>query len=173
MDDQMLHHFMQDLFPIIIMPVMIVAMAWVIGAIIGAFKHRAQLRAQSELHNKLLDKFGSAQEFTTCIQSEGGRTFFDRLTTEPVTPLTGIINSIKIGVILSLLGLGIFATRDVFGTSDSKNIMLIVSTVAFTVGVGFLVSSVISYRLAKVWGLISPVNQRVKTDSSQTSVTNK
>lgn len=155
MDDQTLHHFMEDLMPIVVLPVMFVAMAWVLGAIIGAFRHRMQLKSQSDFHNKLMEKFGSAQEFTTYLQTEAGRDFFERLTVEPAKPLAGILNSIKFGIILTLLGVGVFSTNGIIGTNDSRNIMLIVSVVFFAAGVGFLISSAISYRLSKSWGLIT------------------
>lgn len=169
MDDQTLHHFMQDLFPIVVTPIMLVLMAWILGGIIGAFKHRAQLKAQTDLYNKMLEKFGTAREFMDYIQSDAGKVFFERLAVEPATPLTGIINSIKIGVILTLLGLGIFLTSGVIGTTDSQNIMFIVSIIVAAVGIGFLVSSAISYRLSKTWGLITFGNQATKSEESKVS----
>ena len=51
MDDQTLHHFMQDLLPMVVLPVMTVAFAWIISLIIAAFRQRANLRAQTEFHN--------------------------------------------------------------------------------------------------------------------------
>jgi len=155
MDDQTLHHFMQDLLPMIMLPVMTIAFAWIISLIIAAFRHRASLRAQSDFHNRLVDKFSSAEEFTNYLKSEAGRDFFEKLGSEPVTPLTRILGSIQRGVILTLLGFGFFVISNIIGTEDSRSIMLILATTLTTVGIGFLISSAISYRLAKSWGIIS------------------
>ncbi len=163
MDDQMLHHFMQDLIPIIVLPSLIFAFAWIISLIIAAFRHRANLRTQAEYHNRMLEKFSSAAEFTEYLKSEAGRNFFENLGSEPATPMTRILSSIQRGIILTLLGFGFFVINNVIGTEDSRSIMLIIATVLTTVGIGFLISSVISHRLAKSWGLI-------QTDKSQNSV---
>jgi len=163
MDDQTLHHFMEDLLPMVVLPVMIIAAAWIISLIIAAFRHRATLRAQAEFHNRMLEKFSSAAEFTEYLKSEAGRNFFENLGSEPATPLTRILSSVQRGIILTLLGLGFFLTRFVIGTMDSYSVMIIIATVLMLVGIGFLISSAISYWLAKSWGLI-------QADKKQNSV---
>lgn len=156
MDDQMLHHFMEDLMPMIVMPVMTVALAWVIGKIIGAFRQRARLRAQAELYNRILEKFGSAEEFTAYLQSTDGRSFFENQAIEPAAPLGKVLNSVKIGTILLIVGGGFFVLSLIAKTEDAIFALDVVCVVAVTLGIGFLVSSFISYRLAKSWGIIQP-----------------
>jgi NADH:ubiquinone oxidoreductase subunit K len=154
MEDQTLHHFMQDLLPIVVMPIMVIAGAWVLGLIVAAFRNRARLRAQTEIHTKILDKFSSVEEFTAYLESEAGRSFFENSTNEPAAPLAKILGSIQKGVILTLLGLGFFIVSNVFGTQDSWSIFIIIATISIMIGLGFLISSFISYRLAKSWDLI-------------------
>jgi len=155
MDDQMLHHFMEDLMPIVVLVTMTIAAAWVISLIVAAFRHRAHLRAQTDFHNQMLEKFGSAAEFTAYLQSDAGKSFFDNLTTEPATPLNKILGSIQKGAILTLLGFGLFILGNTFTVQEGGNIMFVIGTIVFMIGVGFLVSSAVSYRLAKSWGIIS------------------
>jgi hypothetical protein len=95
------------------------------------------------------------------LQSDAGKSFFDNLTGEPATPLNKILGSIQKGAILTLLGLGLFVLGLNFNVRDSGNIMFVIGVISFMIGVGFLASSVISYRLAKSWGMISPSNKRV------------
>ena len=168
MDDQTLHHFMQDLLPMIVLPILTVACAWIISLIIAAFRHRASLRAQTEFHNRMIEKFGSADDFSVFIKSEAGKSFFDNLTVEPAAPLTKILSSIKIGTILTLLGVGFFILSINSKTDDAANALFIICTVTFTVGIGFLVSSAISYRLAKTWGIISVANKQTSGQPSST-----
>ena len=168
MDDQTLHHFMQDLLPMIVFPVLTVACAWIISLIIGAFRHRASLRAQTEFHNRMIEKFGSAEEFSVFLKSEAGKSFFDRLTVEPAAPLTKILSSIKTGTILTLLGVGFFVLGVTSKTEDAANALFIICTVTFMVGIGFLISSAISYRLAKTWGIISIDKKQTSSQPSST-----
>ena len=155
MNDGQLHHFMEDLAPIIILPIMFVAMAWIISRIIEAFKHRAQLKTQTEFHNKLLEKFGTGEEFAAYLKSEAGKNFFEQMTVEPISPLSKILNSVRIGVVLTLLGLGVGIFTPQFPGPDVSNIIFLFGVICTAIGIGFLISSAISYRLVKVWGLIN------------------
>lgn len=173
MDDQMLHHFMEDLLPIVALPVSFIALAWVIGQIIQMFRHRAHIRAQTEFHNRMLEKFGSASEFTAYLQSDAGKSFFDNLATEPATPLHKILGSIQKGTILTLLGIGLFVLGKMFAEPQidkffaqpqGATVMIILGVVSFMIGAGFLISAAISYQLAKSWGMISASNPRVSAE---------
>lgn len=164
MDDQMLHHFMEDLMPIIVIPTMVAATAYVAGLIVAAFRDRAHLRAQTELHNRMMDKFSSADDFTAYLQSDAGRRFFENLSGEPTAPLAKILGSIQKGAILTLLAVGLFVLSRVSVMPDGGNVMFIIATIVLMIGLGFLVSAAISYRLSKTWGLISVGNQRVANE---------
>ena len=169
----MLHHFMEDLLPIVALPISFVALAWVIGQIIAMFRHRAHIRAQTEFHNRMLEKFGSASEFTAYLQSDAGKSFFDNLASEPATPLHKILGSIQKGTILTFLGLGLFILGKIFTEPQldkffvqpqGGNVMIILGVISFMIGAGFLASAAISYRLAKSWGMISVGNTRVSAE---------
>jgi hypothetical protein len=175
MDDQMLHHFMEDLTSLIVGVMMIIAGAWVVSLIIGAFRQRLRLRAQTDFHNRMMEKFSSAEEFTTYLQSDAGKSFFDTLTNEPATPLNKILGSIQKGAILTLLGLGLFILGKIFAEPQldkffsqpqGGNVLIILGVISFMIGAGFLVSAAISYRLAKSWGMISSPNKRVSNELS-------
>jgi ApbE superfamily uncharacterized protein (UPF0280 family) len=153
MDDQTLHHFMQDLGAIITGVAFIIAAAWVVAAIIAAWRHRINLRAQTELINRLLEKFSTAEEFAAYLGTEAGRRFFENVLTERVTPMAKILGSIQKGAILTLLGAGLLALGNIFSQPQGGDIMIIIGVVALTIGFGFLVSAVVAYRLAKAWGL--------------------
>ncbi len=158
MDDQTLHHFMQDFVPMVIGVGVIILIGWVIGVVVSALKQRAHLRTQTEFHNRLLEKFGSAAEFTAYLQSEAGQRFFEGLTTERITPTTKILGSVQKGAILSLLGIGLLIIGNIFSTPQGGDALIIFGVIALTLGVGFLVSAAISYRLSKAWGLITVAN---------------
>lgn len=161
MEDRILHLFMEDLTPIVIIVTTVVAGAWVLSLIIAAFRQRLRLRAQTDFHNRMMEKFSSAEEFTAYLQSDAGKSFFDNLTNEPATPLNKILGSIQKGAILTLLGFGLFILGNISSIRDGGNIMFFIGVISFMIGAGFLVSSAVSYRLAKSWGMISVGNTRV------------
>ncbi len=154
MDDQTLHHFMEDLAPIIIGVVLIIAAAWVITVIVRAFKEKSILRTRAELYNRLLDKFSSGNEFAEYLESETGRRFVEEITVESAAPTSKILSSIQRGVILTLIGFGMVVLANLFFGGDLFNMAAAGGTVVLMLGVGFLISTVITYRLSKSWGLI-------------------
>jgi len=179
MDDQTLHHFMEDLLPIIVNPIIIAAFVWIISLIIRAFMDRARLRAQTEFHNRMMEKFNSLDEFTAYLQSDAARGFFENLPAEPAAPLGKILGSIQKGTILTLLGIGLFVLGKVFAEPQlgkyfsepqGGNVLIIFGTISFMIGVGFLISSAISYRLAKTWGIISIDQKQISNHPSANTV---
>ncbi len=167
MDPRIVNNVMGSLVPISIVVTAIVATAWVFGIIVSAFKQRARLRAQTEFHNRMLDKFSSSEEFTAYLQSDAGRSFFDNLGSEISTPLNKILASIQKGAIFTLLGLGLIILGNIFSAPEGGGLMLVFGVVSFMIGAGFLVSSYISYRLAKTWGMM--IDKRVSNHSAPVS----
>ena len=154
MDDQTLHHFMEDLAPIVIGVVFTVATAWVITVIVRAFKEKSILRTRAELYNRLLDKFNSGNEFAEYLESETGRQFVEEITVQTAAPTNKILGSIQKGVIMTLIGFGLIVLANLFFGGDLFNVIAVGGTIALMLGVGFLISTAITYRLSKSWGLI-------------------
>ncbi len=158
MDDQTLHHFMEDLAPIIIGIAFTFAAAWVITVVIKAFKERSILRTRADLYNRLLDKFGSANEFVEYLESETGRQFVEEINVQGAAPTNRILGSIQKGVILLLAGFGFIVLGNIFDTSLGGDLFIVLTvsgTVALMLGIGFLISTGITYRLSKSWGLLT------------------
>ena len=162
MTDEGIHHVMSDLVPVIVVVTMTITSAWVLSLIIKGFRQRTVLRAQTDFQNKMLEKFGTAEEFAVYLQSDAGKSFFDSLSKEPSAPLTKILCSIQKGAILTLLGIGFLLLSNFADLSvDGRIVQLVIATISATTGIGFLISSAISYRLAKTWGLISTNNAAI------------
>jgi hypothetical protein len=60
-----------------------------------------------------------------------------------------------------LLGLGLVLLGNLYTAAGGANVMFVIGVISLTTGVGFLVSSAISYRLAKEWGLFPAKNANV------------
>lgn len=148
---------MEDMLPFLV-PILIslglfIMIGWVVW--VSAQRRQAKVRAQTELNNRLLERFGSAAEFVEFLQTEEGRRFLGSLSMENLSPVQRILRSVQTGVILSIAGLGGLLLARVSGL-DGKA-FIIIGTTALALGIGFLVSAAVSYRLSKSWGLLAAV----------------
>ncbi|HEY2847848.1 MAG TPA: hypothetical protein VGI80_08515 [Pyrinomonadaceae bacterium] len=113
----------------------------------GAYRARQEMR----MREAVIEKFSSAADFASFVQSPAGQSFISSLVhSEPL--LRTLISSIQKGIILVLLGGGVC----VLGvTLESAAEIVSAGVILISIGGGVLVSAVISGRLSKKWGLIS------------------
>jgi hypothetical protein len=137
--------------------------AWTVW--LGARRRQAQGQAQTDLQHRLLDKFSSPQEIGDFLQTEGGRRFLHGLTFEraPVGDRHAgkrILLALQAGTVVTLLGtatlsLGIVYPMNRPGVAHPA---VIFGLLILAIGIGFLVSAGISYKLSKAWGLFPEAN---------------
>jgi hypothetical protein len=108
-----------------------------------------QRREQNDIRKALIEKFGSAQDLGSFLQSEGGKRFIADLSTGTAGALGSVLASVQKGIILLLLGFGCAAAH-VF----TSLVVLGIGLVFMCVGAGFLVSAGVTYWLSKSWGLL-------------------
>jgi len=120
---------------------------------LDAKRRQAQIQAQSDLQNRLLEKFSAPQDVAQFLQTEGGRRFLQGLTADVRQAGRRILTAMQIGVVLSSLGLGAIVLGVTYGTPN-RNPGVILGGLILALGVGFLISAAISYWLSKSWGLI-------------------
>ena len=148
-----------------------------IVAVLGAFavamfttwvRHRTRdnkIRLQSEVYKQLIDKFGSGEEFARFAETAAGKDLLQQLASrpdEPSNPHTNILRSIKVGLILTLMGTALFVMWITgAGTDPDEGTG---GVVLLGIGIAFLIGAALSYHLSKKWGLIkdedsNPANQ--------------
>lgn len=114
---------------------------------------------QVEMQTRLIDKFDSADDLRTYLDSEGGQQLLKATPVEKSSPYGRILGSIQAGVILSLGGLAIFLIRNhVPGESGEDFAMMFLGVLGMAIGLGFLFSAAASFWLSKSWGLINGDN---------------
>jgi hypothetical protein len=126
------------------------------------------LKAQGELHNKLIDRFAGSDELLAYIQSQQGRMFAEAPALSQAAarttdaPLARIFWSLQAGAVLAFGGAGLlFASsrmQDEFSLMSSP--ISAFGVVVLAVGIGFLVSSMISFFLSQRLGLVQPLSAR-------------
>jgi hypothetical protein len=129
---------------------MIFFWAWVVYAIMEWRK----TKYKNETQNKIIEKFNNVSDLNAFLQSEGGNKFLNRLSINGKDIRQKILSSMTKGVIILFLGIAIF----VMGSSltdayaEVRGISALGIIITF-LGLGFLVSTFISYLLSKKWGI--------------------
>jgi hypothetical protein len=124
---------------------------WVIYLVFGQIRRRQQ----GAMQRHLLERFSSAQDFAQFIQSPAGQKYVTGFTDVVTSPRNSILSSVRIGCVLAFGGIGCLAGSN--SLAQNFHIGWIIGWIAFLSGIGFLVSAVISYFLAKKLGLKAEV----------------
>ena len=154
---------------VVVMPIFLCMVGFIFWVGFDSRRRRLIAKSQSELQMKLLDRIGSGKELVEFSQSEGGLRFLESLTlvgqgkgANGSGAIGKILGSIQKGVILSLLGLGLLFV----GWKYQLEPFSILGVLTLALGLGFLISAAISYKLSKGVGLIPEIespNVRTQT----------
>ena len=143
---------------IIIVPALFVTIGFIIWVLVNGWQRRLRLKLMTEFHNKLLDRIGSVKDFNDFLQTDGGTTFMDSLTVErsSARPQESILRAVQIGIVLSMLGLGLLALNwyFTFRYAGDTEVLTVIGVIALSLGLGFLISAAVSYRLARMLGVL-------------------
>ena len=136
-----------------------VALAWIIRTIIEQKRWNRLARSQSDVHNKILDRFGSADELLQYVKSDAGSKFLEAapipVRTERApqnAPLSRVMWSIQIGVIVIAAGLGMMLVSIPL-EGDGAQALFSLGAIGFCIGGGFIASALVSIYFSKRLGL--------------------
>jgi hypothetical protein len=71
---------------IIIFPILFALFGFVAWLVFTTIRRYKTAKLQTEMHTKLLEKFGSGQELLAYVQSDAGKRFLESLAMEQRTP---------------------------------------------------------------------------------------
>jgi hypothetical protein len=143
---------MEALLPFLVVLSVFSTVAWVIRGFVASRQRIQVARLQAEMQTRLLEKFGTSQELLAYLESAPGERFVESVTIERAKPYGRILGSMQSGVILALVGLALLYLSGRISEADDG--FLFLGTVSFALGLGFLVSAFLAYRLSRSWGLI-------------------
>lgn len=145
---------MADLVPIVAIIMVFggtVAVFWVVFSTIRRLK---VARAQAEVHSKLIEKVGSTQEFLTFLETEAGKKLVASIGIEQPgrNPYNRILASVQAGVILVCVSIALLFLGVAY--ADVAEGFKVLGGLGIALGIGFLISAGLSYRLSKSFGLL-------------------
>jgi hypothetical protein len=130
--------------------------AVVVTSVLESRRRAAATRVRSEILNRILDKFGSSRDFVELSESPAGRRLLEALGSEPNGVGEKILSAVQRGVVLTVLGLGVLVLSLTIYETAVEEFIRIVGAVALALGVGYLGSSALSFRMARSIGLLTP-----------------
>jgi hypothetical protein len=149
---------MFELMPIILGVTFFVMVTLVV--LIGSRAKQSIALGRTELHSKMIDKFGSAPEFVAFVQSAAGR---EMLGLEKGAAQTAgherIIATFRRAVIVGSLGAGFLLCC--ISDDISNGFFIVVGSLLLSLGLGFAISAFVSLRLLKQWAPDAPASQSI------------
>lgn len=119
----------------------------ILGMILLYVVHRSQQRIA--VRKSLIDKYASAQDLNDLMQTPAGRRLFAEFSSGG-NPLRSVITSVQMGILGVVSGTGVGG----IGAMTNNDPIAGVGGLLVCIGVGFLISAAITYRLSKSWGLL-------------------
>jgi hypothetical protein len=132
---------------------------WIIRTLVEYRRWHRVSKIQTEVHNKLLDRFQANEELLAYMQTPAGRRFLESAPlpldtpVRPVgAPFSRILWSVQIGVVIAAGALGLlFVSGRVI--EEVAQPLFAIGVLALALGAGFVVSAAASFLLSRRLGL--------------------
>lgn len=158
--DTTAYRIVNDIVPMLVAFAFIAAAAWLVKVLLANRRWTKIFRLQTEVHGKLIDRFGSSQEILNYMQTDAGKRFleaspiavdFEREERWPVA-MQRVLMPLSAGVVLTLLGLGLLALRH--SIPHGETALLLFGVVAVMPGLGCIIAAGVTWLMAKRLGLL-------------------
>lgn len=136
---------------------------WLIKTLIEHRRWSRLSKIQTEVHNKLLDRFTSNEDLLAYIQTPAGKRFLE---SAPIqldsprainAPLGRILWSAQAGAVLTVLGIGVtIVSRN--SLEEVAAPLAAFGVVIIALGLGFIISAFLAYILTRRFGLLGDPN---------------
>lgn len=168
--------FLNNVVPFLVFLGILLALLWLTRQLLENRRWARIFKLQSDVHGKLIERFGSGQELMAYMGTEAGKRFLEGapiavgLEPEQRMPnaVARVLTPLQIGVVLTLLGIGLLSIKNYLG-ADMISPMLLMGVVVLMPGIGFIISAGITWLLAARLGLMpdrpaAPVRQNPPFD---------
>ncbi|NOZ13637.1 MAG: hypothetical protein GXO69_08345 [Acidobacteria bacterium] len=137
------------LVPIIVVPSFFFLTGWAFWM----FVRWRQYKYRMNIQLKMLDKVENGGELVQFAESDAGAKFIASMELQAAGLKDRILSAVNKAVILLVLGIAVYAVRGTL--NEAAVVFTILGTVLMAFGFGYIIATLISYRLASKWGLIA------------------
>ena len=168
--ERMWNEILSGLAALTVFVVVTGTLIWLIQTVIDYRRWNRLSKIQTEVHSKILDRFGSNEDLLRYIQSPAGQRFLESapipLEQEPRrigAPFSRILWSVQAGAVLAVVGFGLLfvSTRVV---EDVAPGVMAAGVLALSLGIGFALSAVIAFILSRRLGLFTTTTAPATSD---------
>jgi hypothetical protein len=153
-----------DGIPFLVFLCILAALLWLTHVLLENRRWNRIFKLQTDVHGKLIERFGTSQEVLTYMGTDAGKRFLEATPIavgferhEPVpSPVARVLTPLQIGVVMTLLGLGLILVR--YSVPDAAAALLVLGTIVLMPGLGFIISAAITWGLARRLGLMPNQN---------------
>lgn len=149
-----------DGIPFLVFVCVLGALLWLTQVLLENRRWSRIFKLQTDVHNRLIERFGTSQEVLTYMSTEAGKRFLEAT---PIaagierqerlsSPVARVLTPLQIGLVMTLLGIGLLFLRH--SVPDGEAALLVVGTVVLMPGLGFIISAGITWVLARHLGLM-------------------
>jgi hypothetical protein len=149
-----------DGIPFLVFLCMLGGLLWLTQVLLENRRWNRIFKLQTDVHGRLIERFGTSQEVLTYMSTDAGKRFleatpiavgFEHQAPVP-SPVARVLTPLQIGVVMTLLGIGLLSLRHSIPGSGSA--LLVVGTVVLMPGIGFIISAGLTWVLARHLGLM-------------------
>ncbi|MGO4882434.1 MAG: hypothetical protein ACLP59_16625 [Bryobacteraceae bacterium] len=140
-------------------------LVWLIRTLVDYRRWSRLSKVQTDVHTKLLDRFTANDDLLAYVQSPAGARF---LQSAPIAldaapravgaPLSRILWSVQGGVVLLAGGIGMIIVAGRVTDATSQQSLDALGVLGIALGLGFMISAIISYVISQRLGLIEPAS---------------
>lgn len=151
---------LSNLAPVLALVSFLAAVVWGVRVFVENRRWNRVFRLQSDVHNRLIDKFSSSQELAAYMETEAGKRFLEaapiplHAATEQRIPnaVSRVLTPVQIGTVLILLGVGFLLLRH--ASPDFEIPMRVLGVLILMPGIGFILSAGLTWIMAVRLGLM-------------------
>jgi len=155
-----------DGIPFLVFVCVLGALLWLTHVLLENRRWNRIFKLQTDVHGKLIERFGTSQEVLTYMGTEAGKRFleatpiavgFEKAEQVP-SPVARVLTPLQIGIVMTLLGIGLVSMRGAL--PDAAAALLLLGVIVLMPGLGFIISAGITWVLARRLGLMPDQGQR-------------
>lgn len=155
------------------MLIFVLTLAWLVRTALDYRRWSRLSKVQVDVHTKLLDRFTSNEDLLAYMQTPAGRRFLE---SAPIAvdaapravgaPLSRILWSVQAGAVMACLGFGLlFVSRRVI--EEASQPLFALGVVGVAIGIGFVLSAVVSYLLSRRLNLLPIADTPARGDTAE------